>query len=111
MAKPHTRHCLHFDIRQCRSLLLGEIANLRLREPDVLNRFARNRLHNGVDFTLRQPEVRWGPAVETLGKFPHRNIAPLSYFSDDCCDRLPYLRIFGVALRSWARLLEICRHT
>src|SRR5207253_3256733 len=111
MAQPHARHRFHFDILERRSLMLREISNLRLRESDVLNRFARDRRHQRVDLSPRQPEIRGGPAIEALGKFPHGRIAALPHIRDDFCNRLLYLDSCSVGLGRWETLLQVLRHS
>ena len=62
----YARQCLHLDVLECAFLDLGEMPDLLLGELDSLDCLIRNRIHELVDFRLRQAEAFGRPVVKPL---------------------------------------------
>ena len=64
MAEDDARQGLDLEVQQAGLLLLGESADLLLREADVLEILLRELGQAGLDLALAQPETLGIPAVE-----------------------------------------------
>ena len=96
---------LDLDILQRGALDLGEIADLRLREFDVVDRLRRDLGDECRDLVLGQAKARRRPFVEALAKFAHRRVAALGDIGDDGLDRAPDFGV-GFFLLSGERRLS-----
>ena len=73
MAEHDAGQGLDLDIAHRFALDLGEIADLRLREADVVERLRRDLRDHRGDLGIGQAEARRRPFVEALAEFAHRH--------------------------------------
>src|SRR3546814_6924605 len=76
MAEDDARHRLDLDVADRGALDLGEVADLRLRELDVLQRLARKLVEAVLLLPVAQPIIVVVPPVEAHRQLPHRRIPP-----------------------------------
>src|SRR3546814_6848055 len=76
MAEDDARHRLDLDVADRGALDLGEVADLRLRELDVLQRLARKLVEAVLLLPVAQPIIVAVPPVEAHRQLPHRRIPP-----------------------------------
>jgi hypothetical protein len=108
VAEHDAGQCLDFDIAHRGALKLGKMADLRLCEFDVLDRFGRHFGNQRLNLTGTQPKARRRPFVETLAEFAHCCIAAFRDVGDDRLDRAADLCV-GLFLLSGQRRFFICR--
>ena len=77
VTQPNAGQRFHFDIDQGGPLRLGEAADLRLGEFNVVDDLPRQAVHQGRNFIRAQPERFRLPFVEPGGQFAHRRVAAL----------------------------------
>ncbi len=77
VAQDHAGQCFDLDVLQRVLLDLGEIADLRLREPDVVDFARRHGFDAGLDLRRAQLEGRRVPVVELARILAHRLVAAL----------------------------------
>ena len=80
------RQCLDLDIAHRGALDLGEIADLRLREFDIVDRLRRDLGDQCRNLVLGEAEARRRPFVEPLRQVAHRRVAPFGDIGDDGFD-------------------------
>ena len=83
MAEHDAGQGLDLDIAQRGALDLGEIADLGLREFDVVDRLRRDLGDECGDLVVRQAKARRRPFVEALAELAHRRVAALGDIGDD----------------------------
>jgi hypothetical protein len=93
VAELHARQGLDLDVADGSALVLGEPADLRLRELDVLDRLLRHLADDR--FHIGWTQFFWNPLVELLRVLAHRRIAALPHVGED---RLHGLTHFPVEL-------------
>src|SRR5919204_1467164 len=106
----HAGQRLHFDVAQRRLLVLGELADLRLRELDVGDRGGRHLRHDVLQITGREPQARRRPFVELLRELAHRAIAAAAYVVDDGLYRLARFAVHFIGNARRNAALEIGGH-
>ncbi len=79
----HARQGLDLEVLDGVPLRLGEVANLTLRESQIVEDGLGNGLHDVRDAVLAQPERFGGPAVELLGVLPDGLVAVRADIGDD----------------------------
>src|SRR3546814_16373375 len=72
MAEDDARHRLDLDVADRGALDLGEVADLRLRELDVLQRLARKLVEAVLLLPVAQPIIVAVPPVEAHRQLPPR---------------------------------------
>ena len=77
------------------ALLLGEVADLGLREGDVVEVALAQLGQAGLDLASREPVVVAVPAVELDREFAHRRVAARGDVGQDRLDRLADLPVRG----------------
>ena len=96
MAKDNTRHHFFFDIPERGFLDLGKLADIRLREFDVVYRLPRQTHDAGVYFIVSQSKALGRPLIEFLGQLTYSVIAPRSNVVQDILHGCPNFGIkFG----------------
>jgi hypothetical protein len=91
VAEAHARKRLDLDVAQRRLLVLRELADLRLREPDVGDGLRRNLGEDGVDLTLA--ELLRRPFVEFFRVLADGGVAALPHVVEDVLDSLAHLAV------------------
>src|SRR3546814_19459462 len=76
MAEDDARHRRDLDVADRGALDLGEVADLRLRELDVLQRLARKLVEAVLLLPVAQPIIVAVPPVAAHRQLPHRRIPP-----------------------------------
>jgi hypothetical protein len=104
------RQCLDLDIVHRAPLDLGEIADLRLREFDVLDRLRRDFVEECGNLVLGEAEARRRPFVEPLRHFAHRRVAPFGDIRDDALDDAADLGVGLFVLAGQRRPLDLPGH-
>jgi hypothetical protein len=99
-----------FDIPHGIALMLREIANLLLRELDVLYITPRQLGEAGLDLGIGQPVVRTIPFVERDRQFTHRDIAAFFDIRENDFDGRANLRLVLGALRRVAASFQMLNH-
>ena len=84
---------LDFDIFHRLPLDLGKVADLVLREFDVVDRLRRHLGDEGADLVNAEPEACRRPFVEALRELAHCHIAALLHIGDDRLHRAAHLRV------------------
>src|SRR6516165_6454247 len=75
------------DVLQRGALDLGEIADLRLREFDVVDRLRRDLGDECGDLAVAQAKSRRRPFVEPLAELSRRRVTTFGDICDDSLDR------------------------
>ncbi|MCY1308908.1 hypothetical protein D9M70_589510 [compost metagenome] len=110
MAEHHAREGFDFDVVHRVLLHLGEAADLRLGEADIVEGLLRQAGNAGVDLLLGEAEAFRRPLVELPGVLAHRRIAALFDIREDAFDGGAHLRLVaGLGLGRLA-LLEVLDH-
>src|SRR5579884_993289 len=110
VSEHHSRQGLDLDILQRGALDLGEVADLRLGEADVVERLRRDPGDEVADLRLRQAEARRRPLVEALAELAHRRVAARAHIGDDRFDRGAGFGV-GLVLGAGERGgLDVARH-
>jgi hypothetical protein len=102
--------CLDLDILQRGALDLGEVADLRLGEFDVVDRLRRDLGNECGDLILGEAKARWRPFVEALAELAHRRIAALGDIGDDRLDRAANLGVGLFVLAGESRSFDVAGH-
>ena len=110
MAEPNAGQRLHLDVAQCCALHLGETADLRLGELDVLDHLRRQAVDQRLDFRRGQPEILRLPLVEFHRQLAHRRVAASHDVIEDRLDRLAHLAVGLELLFVGRAALEITDH-
>ena len=87
---------LHFQVMHRVALLLREIADLRLRELDVVEVALRHLRDGLLDLGRRQLEVGRRPFVELLRQFADGGVLAFLDRGQDLLDRLAHLGVGGL---------------
>ena len=110
MAEHHSRQSLDLDIPERSPLDLGKIADLPLREFDVVDRLRRHLGDERGDFVVGEAEARRRPFVEAFAEFAHRRIAALGDIGDDAFDRGASLGVGLFLLAGERGSLDVAGH-
>ena len=101
MAEHHARQGLDLHVLQGVALSLSKVADLLLREEDVLAVLCGERCEAGLDLHFTQPKIVTLPVVELDRHLPDGRIAPLGdvvqRIFHDAANLLVRLRRFGIA--------------
>ncbi len=110
MAEHDAGQGLDLDIAHRGALDLGEIADLLLREADVVERLRRDLRDHRGDVGLGQAEARRRPFVEALAEIAHGAVAAGADIGDDRLDRGANLRVGLFLLTGQRGRLDVPRH-
>src|ERR1044071_7668773 len=91
MAENDAGQGLDLDIAHRFALDFGEVADLRLREADVVERLRRDFLHYRGDVAVGQAESRRRPVAKALAEVADGAVAARPDIGDDRLDRLARL--------------------
>ncbi len=104
------RKRLDLEVVERRLLLLGEIADLRLGEADVVEVALADFRDGALDFLLAQPEILRRPLVEFLRQLPDRLVAALLDGGQDRLDRFADFGVRGLDRARVEAALEMPSH-
>ena len=110
VAEHDTGEGLDFKVVHGLALLLREVADLGLRELDVLEIALGNLRNRALDLGRRQLEIFRRPFVEFLRQFADRYILALVDLRQDAFDGLAHLGVRGLDRARVHSALEPTRH-